>query len=93
MAVECHCWVPLQGVVCYGGGRRWWANFGRLDAIVLCYGGGGDGGNWGSGRGTSLQRGATLGGGMGVHVGGLDVVPFPGCHCWGAIACWCGGSG
>ena len=23
---------------------------------------------------------------MGVHVGGLDVVPFPGCHCWGAIA-------
>ena len=30
------CWVPLQGaiVMCYGGGRRWWANFGGVDVDV-----------------------------------------------------------
>ena len=31
-----------------------------------------------------------IGGGVGVHVGGLDVVPLlaaiAGCHCWAAIA-------
>ena len=59
MAVECHCWVPLQGVivVCYGGGRRWWANFGRLDVVLFCAMVGGEmvGQLWGSGRGTSLH--------------------------------------
>ena len=39
-----------------------------------------------------------IGGGVGVHVGGLDVVPLlaaiAGCHCWAAIAGdWGGGGG
>ena len=65
----CHCSVAI--VVCYGGGRRWWANFGGMDvapgchcwvplqgAIVVCYGGG--------------KR-------WWANFGGLDVAP--GCHC------------
>ena len=57
LVAGCHCRVPLQGaiVMCYGAGRRWWANFGGVEvdvapgchcraplqgAIVVCYGGG-----------------------------------------------------
>ena len=75
--------VPLQGaiVMCYGAGRRWWANFGGVDvdvgvplqgAIVMYYGGGGP----------TLAEWTW-------HQGAIA-----GCHCWlplpGAIAgCHC----
>ena len=31
--------VPLQGAIamCYGGGRRWWANFGGVDVAPGCH--------------------------------------------------------
>ena len=87
----CRCWLPLLGAIAglpllgIGGGgcTRW--RIGR-GAIAGCH-------YWAAIAGCHCW----VWGGVGVQVGGLDVVPLlaaiAGCHCWAAIAGDRGGVG
>ena len=87
----CHCWVPLLGI---GGGwcRSWLPLMGAIAGCHCWAAIAGCRTRWQIDVVTLLGAIAGLpllgiGAGVGVYVGGLDVVPLlaaiAGCHCWG----------
>ena len=103
----CHCWAAIAGLPLLGIGGVG-VHVGGLDVVPLLAATGGchcwaaiagDRGGWlhTLADWTWCHLGAIAGdrGGVGVHVGGLDVAlllaAIAGCHCWAAIArchCW-----
>ena len=88
----CHCWVPF--VVYDGWGRGWGPTLGEWTWWhCRCYGWGGDGQLWRSGRGAIAGCDCSvlwLGGRVTTNFGGVDVVPlaeWTWCHCRVPLQC------